>query len=274
MTDAWTLVPRRRVILDNDWAGDPDGLVALTHHLLSPTDEVTLVTSTHVSPLFPGSADGAARGAELARDLLRRLGRLIPVVPGGEAADPALADAAPAARAIVEEAMRDDPLPLVLVCAGPLSNVAAALRRDPGIASRLRLVWVGDSRAPAFEYNREADADAFGHVFVAGELAIDAIPLETYRTVRLGVTELRRRLVATGSVGTWLWRCFEELDIPPEIPLGETWALGDSLPLLVTALENDATAWEQVGANRRLLLPPDPRLLIDDFFAKLAAFDR
>jgi hypothetical protein len=27
---------RCRVVVDNDWAGDPDGLVALAHHLLSP----------------------------------------------------------------------------------------------------------------------------------------------------------------------------------------------------------------------------------------------
>jgi purine nucleosidase len=25
-----------RVIVDNDWSGDPDGLVALAHHVLSP----------------------------------------------------------------------------------------------------------------------------------------------------------------------------------------------------------------------------------------------
>ena len=36
---------RCRVVLDNDWAGDPDGLVALAHHLLSPANRVDAVTS-------------------------------------------------------------------------------------------------------------------------------------------------------------------------------------------------------------------------------------
>ena len=41
-----------RVVVDNDWAGDPDGLVALAHHLLSPTNRVTAVTSSFLDPVF------------------------------------------------------------------------------------------------------------------------------------------------------------------------------------------------------------------------------
>jgi hypothetical protein len=29
---------RCRVIVDNDWSGDPDGVVALAYHLLSPAN--------------------------------------------------------------------------------------------------------------------------------------------------------------------------------------------------------------------------------------------
>ena len=59
-------VPARcRVILDNDWAGDPDGLVALTHHLLSPANRIEAVTSSFLNPAFD-SPDGAGQGARLA----------------------------------------------------------------------------------------------------------------------------------------------------------------------------------------------------------------
>lgn len=267
MTDAWTLVPRRRVILDNDWAGDPDGLVALAHHVLSPTDDVRLVTSSSIPPIFPGSEDGAARGAAFAAELLSLLGADVPIVPGPESAAPGAPDPG-AAAAVVAEAEREDDLPLVLVCAGPLTNVAAALRRSPAIARRLRLVWVGGSDG-GFEYNRDTDRDAHDTVFAAAELAIDRIPLEAYRLVRASVTELRSRLEQSGPVGRWLWRRFAELPIPPGFPLGETWALGDSLPLLATALENDAVAWEPAEGTRRRLVDPDARLLVEDFFAKL-----
>jgi len=45
----------------------------------------------------------------------------------------------------VAEARRDDDLPLYLASGGPLTNVASALRDDPGIASRLTLIWIGGS---------------------------------------------------------------------------------------------------------------------------------
>jgi hypothetical protein len=34
-----------RVVVDNDFAGDPDGILALAHHLLSPSNRVVAVTS-------------------------------------------------------------------------------------------------------------------------------------------------------------------------------------------------------------------------------------
>lgn len=40
--------PRHRVIVDNDFSGDPDGLFQLAHHLASPATEVTLVIGSHI----------------------------------------------------------------------------------------------------------------------------------------------------------------------------------------------------------------------------------
>lgn len=264
---AWSLVPRRRVIVDNDWAGDPDGLLALAHHLLSPTDDVRLVTSSFIPPLFPGSAHGAARGLAYAAELVELVGLEPELAVGAETPSSTASDAA---RAIVAEAEAEHPLPLVLVCAGPLTNVAAALRLSPDLVARLRLVWVGGASGDGFEYNRDIDREAADAVFATAGLEIDWIPLESYRTVRIGVAELRQRLESSRAVGAWVWRRFAELEIPPGMPLGETWALGDSLPLLATALDNDAVAWEALAEGRRRMLPPDPRLVIEDFFAKIA----
>ena len=46
------IAERCRVVVDNDWAGDPDGLVALAHHLLSPANRVVAVTGSQNSPVF------------------------------------------------------------------------------------------------------------------------------------------------------------------------------------------------------------------------------
>jgi purine nucleosidase len=65
--------PRCRIILDNDWAGDPDGLIGLAHHALSPANEIIAVTSSLTNPMF-GPPEGMAQGgADLAEDLLRVL---------------------------------------------------------------------------------------------------------------------------------------------------------------------------------------------------------
>ncbi len=61
------IATRCRVVVDNDWAGDPDGLVARAHHLLSPGNRVDAVASSLLSPQFGPTAGTASAGAELAR---------------------------------------------------------------------------------------------------------------------------------------------------------------------------------------------------------------
>ena len=56
-----------RVVLDNDWSGDPDGLVALAHHLLSPANRVVAVTSSSSRHSSGSPLARAADGATLAR---------------------------------------------------------------------------------------------------------------------------------------------------------------------------------------------------------------
>ena len=41
--------PRFRVISDNDYAGDPDGLYQLAHHALSPSVELRAVIGSHLA---------------------------------------------------------------------------------------------------------------------------------------------------------------------------------------------------------------------------------
>lgn len=42
------VVAQARVIVDNDFAGDPDGLLALAHHLLADAAVVTAITGTSI----------------------------------------------------------------------------------------------------------------------------------------------------------------------------------------------------------------------------------
>ena len=190
-----------RVVVDNDFSGDPDGLLALAHHLLAPSNQVVLVTSSFLNQSLPGPHPTAADGATLAAELVEVVGGPTPsVVAGSERAfDPDAGAPSAAADAIVAEARRDDPLPLYVVCGGPLTNVAEALRAAPDIAERFTLVWIGGSiRDGVFEYNRDTDpaAAAFvlGHAR-AGRAPVPARGLPPLRVLdrRAGAGRRRRR---------------------------------------------------------------------------------
>jgi purine nucleosidase len=77
------IAERCRVVVDNDWAGDPDGLVALAHHLLSRANRVVAVTGSANSPVFGPPAGTAAAGARLAQELVDLVGTHRPVVAAG-----------------------------------------------------------------------------------------------------------------------------------------------------------------------------------------------
>lgn len=258
-------------MIDNDWAGDPDGLVALAHHLLSPSNDVRAVTSSPLNPFF-GPPDGTAGvGAELAAELAGLLGATIEggVHAGPDAPFTGRPRPNAAADAIVAEARRDDRMPLYLVCAGPLTNVADALLAEPTLADSLVIVWVGGTANPDdWEYNRATDEDAATFVLRTRATVIQ-FPLEAYRTARIAVAELEQGLADSGVVGAWLWDRFVTLPLPEGVTLGEVWALGDSLPLLVTALGRSSFEGLPLTPGVREVGADDVRLLISDLFAKL-----
>ncbi len=268
------LSPRCRVIVDNDFSGDPDGLVGLAHHLLSPTNRVVAITSSFLNPKFPVPAPRAEDGAVAARELLDAVGDLQrpPVHAGSEHVFGSASASAAAADAIVEEARRDDSLPLYLACGGPLTNVAQALQQAPGIAARLTLVWIGGALDPtAFEYNRDGDPDAAAFVFAQRELEIHQFPLEAYRQCAYSVAELEHDIGGAGALGRWLWTRFTGPH-PDWVQIGGVWPLGDSPPVLVTALDVESSTYETTaadGAARRTYTRVDFRLLVGDLLAKL-----
>jgi hypothetical protein len=269
-----------RVVVDNDFSGDPDGLLALAHHLLAPSNRVVLVTSSFLNPSLPGPHPTAADGAAVATELVGVVGGPPPPVVAGldrpfHPADPA---PSPAAAAIVEEARRDDPLPLYLVCGGPLTNVAEALRAAPDIAGRLTLVWIGGSlRQGVFEYNRDTDPAAATFVLGVPELAVHQFPLETYRRCAYSVAELEHDVGGAGRLGQWLWTHFAS---PPDwVVLGGGWPQGDSPPVLVTALTDESSTYTETPASpgrglRRIYTDVDFRLLMGDLLARLRLHER
>lgn len=278
-----------RIIVDNDFAGDPDALVALAHQLLSPVTRTVLVTTTALDTKLPGpvAADrSAAVGREIAIDLMRRLKspQRPPVVAGPEAVGNYTARD-DAARAIVAEALREDELPLFFSCGGPLTNLAAALRMNPSIAQRMTVIWIGGGRYPegGWEYNLSADVSAARTVIEQSRVPVWQIPQNAYRQMAFSIAEMTERMRPISPFTAWL---YERFTSPPSfVKIGGAWPMGDSPPVLLTAVSAESSTYTDRPAQRilddlrygepiagrtvRVYDTLDARITFEDFLARL-----
>src|SRR5438552_3129550 len=88
--DTGIVKPRYRVIIDNDFGGDPDGLFQLAHALLSPSIEVRAVIGSHLNAGdgFDRSNAQAEHAAKEALQLMKimKLDNALPVIAGSNTA--------------------------------------------------------------------------------------------------------------------------------------------------------------------------------------------
>ena len=281
-----------RVIVDNDYAGDPDGLVALAHQLLTESTEVVAITGTTLTPPhdMPGGVPGSAQSA--AREVVQWL------TPTTEPAVPAdtstpfleLTSIPDASRVILDEAEKSSDLPLFVTCGGPLTNIAAALREDPTLADRMTLCWIGGGAHPegGWEYNLALDTPAAQFVFNESSAEIHQFPLTTYRQCAFSIAELEFVLSGGGPFGAWLYEKFT--NPPTAIRIGDHWPQGDSPVVLTTALGTESSSTRRLpvpwiaddlsyGAHphpREMILYDrvDTRLLFSDFAARISLLGR
>ena len=317
---------RVRMICDNDYAGDPDGLVQLAHHLLSPSVDVRAVIASHLGPddAFDPSGRSAEHGAVAARRIAELAGRAdVAILAGAERAlsgraapargeDPgAGAGEAPpseGARAIIAEALRDDPRPLYVACGGGLTEIASAWLAQPRIAQLITaVVWIGGAEhhlpgvgsvpappgAAGPEYNTGIDLHAAQVVFDS-DLPLWQVPRDAYRRLLVSSAELETRMRPAGALGAHLTEALDDarrLMAGLGQDLGETYALGDTPLVLLTALQSafqpDTSSSEhtlvpapRIGDDGGYLARPDgrpirvyrrldARLAVEDLFAKL-----
>lgn len=279
----------RRVIIDNDFAGDPDGFVAAAHQLLAPKTQTVLVTVSALMPKLkvPGvnMAASADDGAVLAQEMLRRMA--LPESPLVAAGSNRLGTLEPsaAAEAIVREAMRNHPLPLFFTCGGPLTNLAAALRMEPAIAQRLTVVWIGGGPYPdgGWEYNLASDLPAAREVIEQSRVPLWQVPQDAYRQVQMSMAELQADLRPISPFTRWVYSRFTN---PPDfVDLGGTWPQGDNPLVLLTALSTESSRSRELTARRlrddmsygeavpdrriRVFEQLDVRLIVADLLAQL-----
>jgi inosine-uridine nucleoside N-ribohydrolase len=73
-------------------------------------------------------------------------------------------DGAEAVNFIINEARSSKTGRLVLIAVGKLTNIALALQKDPSIASKVRIVWLGSNYPEPGEYNQDNDTASLNYV--------------------------------------------------------------------------------------------------------------
>ncbi|MEY4043326.1 MAG: hypothetical protein RL529_893 [Actinomycetota bacterium] len=270
--------PRIRVITDNDYSGDPDGLVQLAHQLLSPSTETVAIIGTHLRAGDPwDTSEDSAQAAVVAASRVVELCGLAGNVPVLKGAVPPLASRhepqhSDGVQAIIREAMRDDTdAPLFVVCGASLTEIASAWLIEPRIAERLTLVWIGGheheglAEAPIggteMEYNLNIDPIAGQVVFNDSDLKVWQFARDSYRQVLASRAELFTRLRSKGPLGRHLYDALGEVANRVSkfgLDLGEVYILGDSPLVLATALQS---SFEPDLSSSEWVTKPCPNIL-------------
>jgi hypothetical protein len=277
--DQWpanSITPRIRVIVDNDFAGDPDGLFQLAHQVLSPSALTTQVLATPHAPFLEDTVQDACAAAEkIARETLELCGAgHIPVLQGtnDKLVDRKTPIDSPAARAIIAEAMRTDTeTPLYVTAGAGLGVIASAWLLEPRIADKLTLIWIGGHEhhgltpvppgAPDLEYNLSIDPIAGQVVFNDSNLNIWQVPRDMYRFAIASRAELKARVFPSGELGAYLYNSLGRVTTAMEKSgraLGEVYVMGDSPLVLLSTLQ---TAYEPTPASSPWITKPCPNIL-------------
>jgi purine nucleosidase len=116
---------------------------------------------------------------------------------GVEFPSPKIRPAAESAGALIRRIVRGNPGEISIVAVGPLTNIAAVLRDDPGISRMIRRIvlmggsFSGGNITPSAEFNMYVDPEAAQFVFGAG-VPLTMVGLDVTRKVLLREEQIHK----------------------------------------------------------------------------------
>lgn len=201
---------RIRVILDTDANNEIDDQNAIAYLLMN--GDIFDVEGITVNRTRSGG-DVYRHLAEAERVVrLLTLEHDVPVLRGADGSfeeirphldSPEGYDGEPAVRFIIEQAHRQDDRPLILLPVGKLTNIALALEKDPSIAEKVQVVWLGSNYPARGEYNKENDPESLRYLLEETDVHFEMVTVR-YRepsgtdAVRVTPQELRERVAGLG----------------------------------------------------------------------------
>lgn len=248
-----------RLIINSDAKNEADDQFAIVHALLTPRYKVKGIIGAHFGNLRTDNS------MQESYDEINKLLKIldlqgdIPVFKGAETGftnekTPIFSEGA---EFIINEAMKDDPLPLYVAFLGPITDLAAAYMKEPRIADKLTALWVGGGPWPegGLEFNLMNDVNA-ANIALKSNIPMWVIPQNVYGQIRVSIADLAVNVKPYGEIGKYLFQQLqdfnfdmvnkyyptiiertnrEDVTLYPELqvgfkmwPLGEVWQFGDS----------------------------------------------
>lgn len=303
---------RIRLIIDTDIMCEADDHYAVAHAIMTPKFEVKAVLAEHFGNQFGSTSyeDSENQSYEEARKFIKLMG-LEGEIPVLEGCKDCIQDNQPveseASRFIVEEAMKDDPKPLFIICQGATTNLASALLMEPKIAEKMTVIWIGGGEYPkgGHEFNLGNDVAA-ANVLMNSTIELWQVPSRVYGMMKVSFNELFDNVYPCGELGKYMVenvlrvnQYWADINLAERIhqgttrgeiaighPSGEIWRLGDSAGVGLM-LDESPEYYTIIGAptfdtktQEYILNPDNPRKIrvyhdidaqyvIRDFFSKM-----
>ncbi|MBR3927480.1 MAG: nucleoside hydrolase [Clostridia bacterium] len=276
-----------RVIVDTDAACEADDPFAIAQALMIKKFIIKGIFATHF-----GSVGSMKRSLDEINTILSLMGKTVPVFEGEDGAlrDVRLRDLSPAAKFLIQEAMREDEHPLYVLCLGAITNVARAILECPHIKHKMKIIWIGgqeigNDNAGFREFNSGNDIEAANFVIGCGA-DLTLVPNNVYGSVRISLSEIQRRIYPLGEIGKHLFENMVAYNMQPwaKWTPGESWTLGDN-PAIGIALDesigvykyeeapifNPDTTWKYAEGRPkiRVCTRVDSRFILEDLIARL-----
>ena len=197
-----------RVLLDTDANNEIDDQHAIAYLLLSGDsfvlEGITVNKTNNGGDIFEQAAE-AERVIKLCGmddQISVKLGAIASFIDIESNVDQQKFDGVDAVDLMIKRAHRQASDPLVILAIGKLTNVALAIRKDPTIIPKIKILWLGSNFPIAGEYNLDSDPESVNFVISSGALIEIAVVRYKQSTGTAMVTvtpkDLEENLVGNG----------------------------------------------------------------------------
>ena len=208
---------RLRVVLDSDTYNEIDDQYAVAYSLLS--SERMSVEAIYAAPFVNSLSASAAIGMEKSYE---EIFRLLDFLPGGDknavfrGSDRFFERKgrpvdSPAARDLIEKALKPSDEPLYVLTIGCPANVSSAILMEPKIKEKIVVIWLGGTThywPSASEFNLRQDVIASQVLFDSGVPLVQIPTKNVAEHLRTTVPELDKNMRGRSRIGDYLYGQF------------------------------------------------------------------